>query len=218
MMETRRLDDAVAALVRPEVKWFEQEMDDGTVEKHMRSRPSLLDQLRRAHLPGMEARQSEGGKSMGSPSPLALNAADLYQEIDDAASWHYWRVKTPAHRLRSYVLETRIEYWAAEARLHEQLLNEAIRVTEGWVRAIEELFDPPRTTPLAGTCPECHAVSQIVEQDGEHYRKTALTLNSSDAGPFARCTICGKQWPSMQLVELAELMSASHRPSERMDS
>ncbi|WP_104164706.1 hypothetical protein [Arthrobacter sp. SX1312] len=209
-LNTQKLDEAISLLVNETPHGIECDgPNGGTVTKWVMADP-LLVQLRRAKTPGMEG---GSGGSGGRPSPLALNAFDLYREIDEQAGFLYWTHKD-ARPLRSYTLEDRIQYWVARARLDRESLAEAEKIVLGWNRSIEALFNPKKVIPLAGTCPECKTAFHFVEDDGERTRKTALHISTDDAGPYAECAICGKHWPGLELVSLSEQISASNQAEE----
>lgn len=209
-LNTQQLDEAISLLVNETPHSIQQDAAHGETKTKWVMADSLLKQLRKAKTPGMEGGSGGGG---GRPTPLALNAFDLYREIDEQAGFLYW-TNRDTRPLRSYDLEDRIQYWAARARLDREKLAEAEKIVRGWNRSIESLFNPRKVIPLAGTCPACKKAFHFIEDDGERTKKTALHLSSDDTGPYAECSICGKHWPGLELVELSEQITANNQTKE----
>lgn len=200
------LIQAVNALTRSTPHRMDRQKEDGTAYTHFLLQDPLLSQLRAAIRPGME---QGGGASGGRPAPLAVNALDLYLDIERTTHTFYWLHYSPAGNRQS--LEAMIQSWAATASARDQTTKEALKLIGGWVEQIEALFNPGKSIELQGPCPAdgCGARYYYQENDGERIRKPALTAHPAAACPFAACGACGARWEGeASLRSLAVLLSA----------
>lgn len=212
--------EAVNTLTRVTTHRIVVEGQDGVeVAKFVQQAP-LLGQLRVALRPSMEAKNGggSGGGAGGSAAPLSLDAHDLMEEIEEEANRQWWIFKSvtretgkpvpgqkPRPRTQQLPVELRVQFWAARAHLITGGLDEAAKTMQGWIRAIESLFDPVHRKELAGTCPECAARFVLVEKDGEQVRAPTLTAAwSAGGGAVASCAGCGARWAGFDMHALAE--------------
>ncbi|MCC3276389.1 hypothetical protein LJ753_10960 [Arthrobacter sp. zg-Y20] len=205
------LIQAVNTLTRSTPHGMNREREDGTAYIHFLLEEPLLSQLRAAIRPGME---QGGGASGGRPAPLAVNALDLYLDIERTTHTFYWLHYSPGGDRQS--LEAMIQSWAATASAKEQTTKEALKMIGGWVTRIRALFDPGKSIELQGACPAegCGARYYCQEDDGEKIRKPALTAHPAAARPFAVCGACGARWEGeLQLNVLATLMQTAELPA-----
>ncbi len=205
------LIQAVNTLTRSTPHGMNREGEDGTAYTHFLLEEPLLSQLRAAIRPGME---QGGGASGGRPAPLAVNALDLYLDIERTTHTFYWLHYSPGGDRQS--LEAMIQSWAATASAKEQTTKEALKMIGGWVTRIRALFDPGKTIELQGACPAegCGARYYCQEDDGEKIRKPALTAHPAASRPFAVCGACGARWEGeLQLHVLATLMQTAELPA-----
>ena len=207
------LIQAVNTLTRSTPHGMNREREDGTAYTHFLLEDPLLTQLRSAIRPGME---QGGGASGGRPAPLAVNALDLYLDIERTTQTFYWLHYSPGGDRQS--LEAMIQSWAATASAKEQTTKEALKMIGGWITRIRALFDPGKSIELQGACPAkgCGARYYCQEDDGEKIRKPALTAHPAAGRPFAVCGVCGTRWSSEEaLADLATQISSRDESTTR---
>lgn len=212
------LIQVVNTLTRSTPHGMNREREDGTAYTHFLLEDPLLSQLRAAIRPGME---QGGGASGGRPAPLAVNALDLYLDIERTTHTFYWLHYSPAGDRQS--LEAMIQSWAATASAKEQTTKEALKLIGGWVARIRALFDPGKSIELQGACPaeDCGARYYYQEDDGERIRKRALTAHPAAARPFAVCGACGARWEGslqLQALSIGMELGAAREREERLIS
>lgn len=200
-LDLLNLADAVSRLTRNTPQSVHTADDEGNPKVTFKMWPSLLNQLRFAMTPGMEA--GAGGSGSGRPAPLALNAFDLLRKIDETSTHQYWTMGGKS-RLDALSLEKRIQFWAAKAVASPGTEDEAHKMIAGWCREIEAMFNPQHRIELRGKCPECGRSHYQVEEDGDMIRKPTLTAIPHERGTFASCGNCGATWAGYQLHALAE--------------
>lgn len=201
-MDTLKLDQNVSELTREQKHAVHR--DNGETQwTDYKSVPSLLDQLRGACKPGMEA--GSGGGS-GIPAPVALNALDLLMGITSTAT-EYWALYTQTHTVHGSV-EDRIRSWAANTRAsRDESVEVAERITGKWVDDIKALFDPQKKQEVKAHCPACGARYQYKQEAGETVRQAALQVYVVEGGQsYAECGVCETRWERGQMHLLAEII------------
>lgn len=216
-------DDLVAKLSRTHAVSYST--DDGT---KYTTNDGLLQQLRDEMFGSNDKGAAAGNKTK---LPFNAPATDLYQLIDRQISevWAAAFKRVPGIETTEALL-TEWAAWAGEHRqviysspetLHEQ--NErgqdvdrviwtkaevsAINLLRRWVRAIEELFNPPRQAEIIAACILCGEREVWRPRDGQMVKQTALIfIRDRETGDSteARCQACGATWVPSQFRYLAE--------------
>ena len=170
--------------------------------------PSLLSQLRDAVFGGSVA--DGAGSAMKAKLPIQAAALDLYMLVDRqiTEAWVAAFARVPnADRPEALLAE-----WAAWAA-PETLVTVAGRdvyapdAVAGWVRAVEDYFDPPRLAEISAACYSCGERYVFRPVDGETVRSSALSFRRDrDTGETldARCGACEMVWLPSQFRYLAE--------------
>lgn len=172
--------------------------------------PSLLTQLYRA------IRSSSGGTTVGASSsseriPLNTAAFQLYLELCDAilAEARAW---THRRDLMAAFPEANLAHWldAFEAgRQRGEVVRSqeehALRMLDGWLRSVDDLFDPPIRKEILAACPTCG------ERYWDDYRAETRTSSlrveyRPGAGSLeASCRWCLQRWATTRdLITLGE--------------
>ena len=202
-MDTLKLDQNVNTLTRETT----HRLDTDAGPKYVKAN-SLLDQLREAVESSMKG---GGGRAQKNTLPLNADALDLLNDIKTTAT-EYWSLFTQTHTVHG-TLENRIQTWAANTRSHrEEATQTAERITTGWIKRIESLFNPPNIRPLQKPCPHCSRLKADVEKDGETVRTWALTVDvTGDRREWhASCAWCGAEWANEDMGTL--LTSLDYTP------
>jgi len=156
-------------------------------------RDALLVQLRKSIASSTSAPSNpvSGGSAMMGGLNIASFA--LYETVDGRirAAWAELRgEKSKALSeaiLRKWFVRVRNLYEAGQ--VPDSFVYEWQRITRGWVRQIEGMFNPEVVKELVGPCPECQA-TRASNRDGEE--QSALYLHySSENTPEAMCRVCG---------------------------
>lgn len=189
----------------------------------------LLSQLR-AEVVG----SSDSGAVSGNKMRLPFNApaVDLYQLIDRqisevwAAAFNRvpnadrpeallaeWAAFVDADMIVTYSTPETISFpdrkhgWLRDEVLWNPVEVKAIHLLARWVRAIEDLFDPPRVAEIIAACILCGEREVHRRQDGAVVRQAALQFvrdRVTGDSLEARCVSCGASWLPSQFKYLAE--------------
>lgn len=157
------------------------------------NRDALLVQLRKAIASSTSTPANPvrgGGEMMGG---LNLAAFGLYETIDGRVRAAWGDLRQPGSKapteaiLRKWFVHVRNLFESGQ--LSDSFVLEWQRVTRGWVRQIEAMFNPEVVKELVGPCPECEA-TRSANRDGEE--QSALYLHYSlENNPEALCRVCG---------------------------
>ena len=189
------LFDAVHRLTRPHAGTVQR--DDG---KTYHQAESLLDQLRDA-FGGISGQRAGGG---GTPSPISLNAYDLYRRIEAVSTKQYWDTHDGGTRA---TLEAKIQAWARVASATPTKAAEAEQYLTGWVRDIEAYFRPPKPLTIAGECPQCGYSHYLVLEEGETIRKPTLIGHATNTSSWVECDYCHAKWEGEQMHHLIQALN-----------
>lgn len=156
-------------------------------------RDALIVQLRKAITSSVSAPSnpvSGGGAMMGG---LNVAAFVLYETIDGRirAAWqelHQDKSKALTEQiLRKWYIHIRNLFESGQ--VPDSFIFDWQRITRGWVRQIEGMFNPEVMKELVGPCPSCEAI-RATNREGEE--QSALYLHySSENNPEAVCRLCG---------------------------
>lgn len=194
--------------------------------------PGLLQQLRDELFGG-----SDTGTVVGNRAKLPLNAPalDLYELIDRQISevWGAAFNRVPSTDRPEALLaqwaalvgeEGHVTYSTPETVMNPLervvwLRNEctALDLLRRWVRAIEELFNPPRTAEIKAACIQCGEREVWRSRDGQQVRQTALVFvrdRETGESTSARCQACGSAWLPYQFGYLAEKIAENERHAD----
>ena len=192
----------------------------------------LLQQLRDEVFGG-----SDTGTVAGNKSKLPLNAPalDLYTLIDRqvAEVWGAAFNRVPnadrAERLlvewAAYIGQETIVRYSSPETIRTPLETviwtfdecTALNLLRRWVRAIDELFNPPRTAEIKAACIQCGEREVRRPRDGEWISQTALVfIRDRETGDSteARCMACGASWLPSQFMYLAEKIAENERHTD----
>lgn len=224
-------DDLVKQLTKPHHVTYQT--DEGTKAIEV---PGLLEQLREEIFGG-----SERGAASGNKTKLPLNApaADLYALIDRqiAEVWAAvfnrvpnadrpeellvpWSAYVNEHSVVVISTPETIRYadptygWERETVNWNPRDVKAIDLLRQWVRAIEELFNPPKTAEIFAACISCGVREVHRIQDGRMVRQTALQFvrdRETGDSTSARCQACGVTWLPSQFYYLAEKIAENEK-------
>lgn len=183
----------------------------------------LIPQLRAA-----VASNLGGGSGAGAAGnervPIDADALVKYQQIEEAISArHQSLVGGPS----GLYPESDLRWWFAAftralqagAKTDSDYRYE-LRALEGWVRLIEEKFEPPRKRELAGDkCPVCGFDFYVDNSDrADPQRKVALTITYREGdldASEAQCGCCKTQWHGvMGLRALSYAIEENDTPDE----
>lgn len=206
MDRTQELDQLVGLLTRPSKHRIVTE--DGSAV-WVTSDPLLLQLALGIKSSSMGAAFKS---SAGTPLPMDAGAYDLMEEIDTTTWENWWKTHALHHGHGKETLVARLRTWAAVSRSHEQLLEEAVKLTSGWVAAIEGIFLPRRTREVHAHCPIC-LVSKVatVDDEGNTVRRPALTLIYDREGreiDGAVCAACNHNWDRDEVTSLARFVAS----------
>jgi hypothetical protein len=173
-------------------KWIVTRIPDGK-ELVTVKRDPLLVQLRKAIASSTSAPSnpvSGGGAMMGG---LNMAAFAFYETVDGRirAAWAELRGDNSKALseaiLRKWFVRVRNLFEAGQ--VPDSFVYEWQRITRGWVRQIEGMFNPEVVKELVGPCPECES-TRATNREGEE--QSALYLHySSENNAEALCRICG---------------------------
>ena len=172
--------------------------------------PSLLVQLIRSI--GSSMGGTTGGASLSSERmPLNSGAFDLYLSlcgriVAEATAWTHragLRAAEPERNLGLW-LEA-FEGGRQRGEVVRSQEEHALRMLDGWVRSVEDLFDPPKRMEITTACPTC----------GERYwddykadtRTAALRIEYRPGAGLleASCRWCLQRWSTTrELITLGE--------------
>jgi hypothetical protein len=157
------------------------------------NRDPLLMQLRKAIASSTSAPANPVSGSGAKMGGLNLAAFALYETIDGRirAAWGEMRGE-PSKALSEAILRKwylRVRNLHESNQMPESFILEWTRITRGWVRQIESMFNPEVVKELVGACPECET-ARVTNREGEE--QSALYLHySTDNSPEAVCRMCG---------------------------
>lgn len=198
--------------------------------------PGLLAQLRDEIFGGTNVGGAAGNKTR---LPLNAPAADLYQLIDRqiAEVWGAafsrvpnadtpeelvipWAALVGEHKMVTYSVPETVTHpdpvhgWPRDHVLWVPRDVRASDLLARWVRAIEELFNPPRVADITAACVSCGVREVHKVQDGQRVRQTALQFvrdRETGDSTSARCLACGITWMPSQFLYLAEAIAANEK-------
>jgi hypothetical protein len=224
-------DDLVEKLTRTHDVHYQT--DDGTKTATV---PALLEQLRDEVFGGTERGAASGNKTK---LPLNAPAADLYTLIDRqiAEVWaaafkrvpnadrpeqllSAWAAWAGEHKIVEVSSAETVTYpdpefgWLRDAVIWNPHDVKVIDLLNRWVRAIEDMFNPPKTAEIFAACINCGVREVHRLQDGKHVRQTALQfLRDRETGDStsARCQACGVTWLPSQFKYLAESIAENEK-------
>lgn len=157
------------------------------------NRDALLVQLRKAISSSISTPTnpvSGGGEMMGG---LNLAAFALYEAVDGRIRAAWGDLRQPQSKalteaiLRKWFVHVRNLFESGQ--VPDSFVYEWLRITRGWVRQIEGMFNPEVVKELVGPCPQCEA-TRVSNREGEE--QSALYLHySSENNPEAMCRLCG---------------------------
>lgn len=207
------LSDAVDKLTLPrEVSTLIKDEDGTWVGVHSEIHPPLLTLL----IEGTG--ESKGPKSSEDPLPIDADALELWGQVRDMIRLWCKKLRVPF----SDDLNDSVRVWySAHAdgvrsdRVGPGTDQDVTRMVEGWVRMVEQKFDPPVKREWKARC-----VGSVptTDEDGEpiiaQCAARRIILNGSEVFAIevnvtereARCRACGTTWSGMQgLAELRYL-------------
>lgn len=233
----REYDDLVARLTREH--YITVHTDDGP--KYIKV-AGLIQQLRDEIFGSLGIGDGSGGKHR---LPLNAPATDLYQLIDRQVSevWSkayqkipgvtrtegllaLWSAKVdPTDLVRYSKPETIMVPNPATGDPRDPrekviwVLSEtsALNLLRRWARAIEELFNPPRTAEIKAACIQCGVREVWRPVDGQVVKQTALVFvrdRETGESTQARCLACEAVWLPAQFRYLAEKIAANERHAD----
>lgn len=184
------------------------EGDSILIEGEPKHREPLIVMLREA------ATSSTGGSgsggSGGDRSLINLPAFDLYDHIDGYAraclrEWHRPHQGDLDAVLRQMfdAIQTGLADWMTPEEGDRMYARFG-----GWVRSIEDLFDPPHTKEFHGACPNEECGETHHEKDGVSNLALAAVIRPGWA-VIVECRACGAIWQGQEdLTALAEYIGA----------
>jgi len=169
---------------------------------------------------------SGGGAAGNERVPIDADALIKYQQIEEAISArHQSLVGGPS----GLYPENDLRWWFAafNKALQAGTKNDSdyryeLGVLSGWVRLIEEKFEPPRKRELVNDkCPECGFAWYVDNSDKtDPQRKVALTITYREGdleASEASCGCCKTQWHGvMGLRALSYAIEESDTPTEKV--
>lgn len=184
--------------------------------------PGLLAQLRDAVFGGgVRDGAGSGGKAK---LPIQAAALDLYMLIDRQITelWVDAFNRVP-NADRPEQLLSEWAAWADEDRIVTVAGRDlyATDAVSGWVRAIEDYFNPPRLAEISAPCIACGERYVHRAVDGDTVRSSALVFRRDrDSGETldARCEACGNVWLPAQFKYLAEQIGKTPNQPNRSDA
>lgn len=182
----------------------------------------LIKQLREAVVGGIGSHAGGGGAG-SERLPFDDGARELYDSIEDEVSaWYVRLTEMPVHLLPERTLRG----------LHLVLLQGAegprdllLRRTERWSKAIEALFDPPKTREFTEPCPHCGERWAFEAKTGN--RIPALVFRYREESPDAAAHVISAEcrfdpfvWEGEAEVEqlVALLTPATENEEEKTDA
>jgi hypothetical protein len=173
-------------------KWLVTRVPDGK-ELVTVKRDPLIVQLRKAIASSTSVPAnpvSGGGAMMGG---LNIAAFALYETVDGRIRAAWGDLRQPQSKA---LTEQILRKWYSHVRnlfesgqVPDSFVYEWQRITRGWVRQIEAMFNPEVVKELVGPCPECEA-TRAANREGEE--QSALYLHySTENTAEAMCRVCG---------------------------
>ena len=154
---------------------------------------------------------STGGTSLASTRNIIdLAAFDLWQRIDEqtrsALQEHGIKAKPELIDALDQMGE-RLDALRNTNSLREEIHTKLIARVQGWLGAIENLFDPPTRKEIKGACPAC-STSRVTVNESETWAIFAYYWKGH--APAATCQACGKHWQGQKdLLELGFSINAN---------
>lgn len=169
-----------------------------TVDGHQVTAGALIDQIRAAIHSGT-GRTHGGHASPNERSPLDMAAFAVFEDIDgQIASMFVSATDLP----KLPTAEENITGWweefqAAHARgeVVPVQIDVAFQRIEGWVKRIEDYFEPPVVKEITHACPRCSERYFYTAEARVPVRRSALYVEVRPGKPmegFCRC--CGAEW------------------------
>lgn len=193
--------EAVNELLKPQ----ELHLDD---TRRTVKGPCLLAQLQAAVAAGTGARG--GGRSTGSRPPIAVDALDLWNDIEHTAHHLAWRLNLSRTDpgITSQIPWVGRLLRTATATAHGRGWSEAVCHVESrarsWREQIEAMLTGQHTyRPIRGAqCPRCGFSTVHEQREDGLYRVPALVLvtETYQAERWLVCNACGHQLPAAEHV------------------
>ena len=159
---------------------------------------ALLDQIRAAIHSGT-GRTHGGHASPNERSPLDMAAFERFEDLDgQIASLFVSATDLPRHpTAEENVTGWWEEFQAAHARgeIVAAQIDVAYRRVGGWVRRIEDYFEPPTVKEITHACPRCGERYFYACEARVPVRRSALYVEVRPGKPMEGfCRSCGAEW------------------------